>query len=104
MYVGETEKHIQRVFKTANMRKAVLFFDEADAFLSKRLEVHWYVDKHYNREVNVLLQKLENFEGVSIFATNISVNLDRAFERRFQLKILFEEPDAETREKNEETG
>jgi ATP-dependent 26S proteasome regulatory subunit len=79
---------------------AVLFFDEADAIAGRRFAS---VTQGYQREantvVNVLLKELEEFSGVVIFATNLAANFDPAFERRIRTHILFEMPDAETREK-----
>jgi SpoVK/Ycf46/Vps4 family AAA+-type ATPase len=95
-WVGETEKNIVRVFREAAETAAVLFWDEADAMFYDRdsADRNWEV-----RDVNVLLQELERFEGVCILATNRKASLDRALERRISLKIEFERPDAELRRK-----
>lgn len=89
-WVGETEKSIVRIFREAAEARAVLFWDEADAFFHEREQAtrQWEV-----REVNVLLQELERFEGVCILATNRRASLDAALERRVSMKIEFERPD-----------
>ncbi len=93
-YVGVTEKHIQRVFKIAKAKNAVLFFDEADAIALSRnnLERSWEMS-----QVNTLLKELERFEGVCIFATNFAEKYDQAFERRLTMHIDFKLPDKEQR-------
>ena len=94
MWVGETEKNIEAVFKQAEMRDAVLFFDEADAVFHRRgvSAAPWT-----NRDVNVLLQHMENYEGVVILATNMARVMDKALERRIDIAVEFEMPDAELR-------
>lgn len=89
MYVGETEKHIQQVFKMAKMKNAVLFFDEADAIALDRasLERSWEMS-----QVNTLLKELERFDGVCIFATNFAEKYDPAFDRRLTMHIDFTLP------------
>jgi SpoVK/Ycf46/Vps4 family AAA+-type ATPase len=89
-WVGQTEKAIVRVFREAAEAGAVLFWDEADAFFHERDAAtrQWEV-----REVNVLLQELERFEGVCILATNRRTALDAALERRVSMKVEFERPD-----------
>ncbi|MBC7921762.1 MAG: ATP-binding protein [Ferruginibacter sp.] len=104
-YVGESEKHIKQLFE--NYRKAreyykkdpILLFNESDAIISKRIEVTTSVDQMNNSMQNILLQELENFEGILFATSNLNVNLDKAFERRFLYKIQFKKPDAVTREK-----
>jgi AAA+ superfamily predicted ATPase len=93
-YVGETEKNICRIFKEAAEADAVLFWDEADAMLYRRdlSNRSWE-----NREVNVLLQELERFEGVCIMASNRKMAFDEALERRIMVKVEFERPSAELR-------
>lgn len=90
MFVGVTEKHIQRVFKLASKKNAVLFFDEADAIALDRstLEKSWEMS-----QVNTLLKELERFDGVCIFATNFAQKYDPAFERRLTMHIDFPMPD-----------
>ncbi|MEM2900692.1 MAG: ATP-binding protein [Thermoplasmata archaeon] len=90
--VGETSKNISDTFKTAKEKKAVLFFDEADALVSARGGILRSVDKEFNREVNVFLQEIEKFEGVVILTTNLASNLDRALERRLALKLQIPPP------------
>jgi hypothetical protein len=89
-FVGMTEKNIVRTFRTAAVQDAVLFWDEADAMFTDRdASFHsWEV-----RDVNVLLQEVEKFEGVCILATNRKITLDRALERRISLKVEFQVPD-----------
>ena len=100
MWLGETPKNLAAVFSRARRDKAVLFFDEADAIASRRstLTAQGSV-REANAVVNVLLQELESFNGVVIFATNMAANLDPAFERRVRTHILFEMPGVEERER-----
>lgn len=95
MWVGETEKNIERVFAGAREENAVLFFDEADAVFYRRGQT---AAPWANRDVNVLLNALENFEGVAILATNMASYMDRALDRRVDLVIEFPFPDAAMRE------
>src|SRR5690606_38020149 len=79
---------------------AVLFFDEADAIASRRsTSLDRPIDRESNAVVNVLLQELERFDGVVIFATNLASNFDPAFERRLRTHVLFERPGVEERER-----
>ena len=88
------------VFRTAREENAVLFFDEADAIASRRsTSLEEGVQREMNTVVNVLLQELERFNGVVIFATNVASNFDPAFERRIRTHVLFEMPGPEEREK-----
>ena len=89
-YVGETEKNVVRVFNEARSNNAVLLWDEADAMFGDRdaARYNWEV-----RDVNVLLQELERFEGVCVLATNRKITLDKALERRITLKVEFKRPD-----------
>lgn len=98
-YIGETEKNLSRIFAEAQTSNAVLFFDEADALFGKRSEVKDAHDRYANIEVAYLLQKMEEYEGVVILATNLSQNLDEAFKRRMQHTLDFPFPDAERRDK-----
>jgi SpoVK/Ycf46/Vps4 family AAA+-type ATPase len=88
-YIGETEKNIEMIFKEAQKVGAVLFFDEADALFNKQTEVKDAHDKYANLEVSYLLQRLENYEGISILATQAKDNMDSAFIRRFYAVIHF---------------
>jgi SpoVK/Ycf46/Vps4 family AAA+-type ATPase len=96
-YIGETEKNLDRIFTAAHNANAILFFDEADALFGKRSEVKDAHDRHANIEVAYLLQKMEEFEGVAILATNFRQNMDDAFIRRIQAIIEFPFPDEESR-------
>jgi hypothetical protein len=100
MWVGETGKNVAAVFRLAAEHDAVLFFDEADAIASRRFtSFQQGVQREMNTVVNVLLRELDVFPGVVIFATNLAVNFDPAFERRIRTHILFELPGVEERER-----
>ena len=100
MWMGETPKNVAAIFRTARKQEAVLLFDEADAIAARRSTA---VDHGFQREsngvVNVLLQELEQYRGVVIFATNLAANFDPAFERRIRTHVLFEMPGEAEREK-----
>jgi SpoVK/Ycf46/Vps4 family AAA+-type ATPase len=99
MWVGETPKNVAAIFRMAQEEDAVLFFDEADAIAARRsTDVTHGSQRESNTTVNVLLQELERFDGVVIFATNLAANFDPAFERRIRTHVLFELPDADARE------
>jgi len=98
-YVGETEKHLTRIFEKAQPETSILLFDEADALFSKRTEVKSSNDHYANMSINVLLQLIEAYEGVSVLTTNLKQSLDPAFERRIMFKIEFPMPEAEERER-----
>jgi hypothetical protein len=98
-YIGETEKHLERIFAAARDGNAILFFDEADALFGRRSEVKDAHDRYANIEVAYLLQRLEAHEGVSILASNLSKNVDPAFSRRMHAVIDFPLPDAPLRER-----
>lgn len=97
-YIGETEKNLAKVFDMAENRNWILFFDEADALFGKRTSTNTSNDRHANQEVAYLLQRIEDFPGIVILATNLRSNIDEAFSRRFQSVIYFPMPDAELRE------
>lgn len=98
MWMGETPKNVARVFRLAEQEHAVLFFDEADAIASRRsTSLDRAIDRETNAVVNVLLQELERFDGVVIFATNLASNFDPAFERRLRTHVLFERPGVDER-------
>jgi AAA+ superfamily predicted ATPase len=97
-YIGETEKHLDRIFTTARDGNAILFFDEADALFGHRSEVKDAHDRYANIEVAFLLQRLEAHDGVSILATNLAKNVDPAFSRRMHAVIDFPPPDTALRE------
>ncbi len=96
-WVGETEKNLARIFAEAADSNAILFFDEADALFGKRGEVKDAQDRWANQEVNFLLQKIEEFDGVVIMATNLRQNIEPAFMRRIHVVIDFPSPDASMR-------
>jgi SpoVK/Ycf46/Vps4 family AAA+-type ATPase len=96
-YIGETEKHLDRIFTLARDGNAILFFDEADALFGKRSEDKDAQDRYANIEVAFLLQRLEAFEGVVILASNLARNVDPAFSRRMHFVIEFPLPDAALR-------
>ena len=92
-YIGETEKNLDRIFNAAENANAILFFDEADALFGKRSEVRDSHDRYANLEISFLLQKMEQYEGITILATNLNDNLDTAFARRIAFSIHFPFPD-----------
>ena len=92
-YIGETEKNLEKVFQAAEALDVVLFFDEADALFGSRSEVRDARDRYANQEVSYLLQRLEQFDGITILATNLRGNLDKAFSRRMSFIVDFPEPD-----------
>lgn len=91
-YIGETEKNLARLLDTAEYKNWVLFFDEAESLFSKRTEVNDSKDKYANQGTAYLLQRLEDYDGLVILATNLRPNIDRAFVRRFQSIIYFNVP------------
>lgn len=93
-YIGETEKNLNEVFEQAKQSQVILLFDEADVLFSKRTEVKDSHDKHSNMEAAFLLQKMEEYEGVSILTTNFFKNFDEAFRRRMTFIMDFPFPDA----------
>lgn len=97
-YIGETEKNLSKIFAEAETSNAILFFDEADALFGKRSETKDAHDRYANIEINYLLQKMEEYEGVVILATNLSRNIDEAFLRRMQFVVEFPFPDTLQRE------
>lgn len=97
-YIGETEKNLQKIFREAETSNAILFFDEADALFGKRTETRDSHDRYANIEVNYLLQKMEEHEGIVILATNFKNNIDDAFLRRIHFAIEFPPPDEKSRE------
>ena len=98
-WVGESEKNIRDVFtRYRRLCKScevmpILFFNEADAIINKRTEnIEHSVDKMDNAMQNIILQEIENLDGILIATTNLTSNLDRAFERRFLYKVEFHKP------------
>jgi hypothetical protein len=96
-YIGETEKNLDRIFTAAHNANAILFFDEADALFGKRSDVKDAHDRYANIEVSYLLQKMEDYEGIAILASNLRQNLDDAFVRRLQAIVEFPFPDQDSR-------
>jgi AAA+ superfamily predicted ATPase len=96
-YIGETEKNLARVFDQAQWRDWILFFDEADALFGKRTATASSNDRYANQEVSYLLQRVEDFPGNVILASNLKANIDEAFARRFQSMVYFPMPDADHR-------
>ncbi|MGQ7846050.1 ATP-binding protein [Granulosicoccus sp. 3-233] len=96
-YIGETEKNLAKVFDRAENQDWILFFDEADALFAKRTQTSTSNDRHANREVSFLLQRVEDYSGVVILASNLHANIDDAFARRFQSVIYFPMPSADLR-------
>jgi hypothetical protein len=96
-YIGETEKNLRRVFDAAERSGAILFFDEADALFGKRSEVKDSHDRYANIEVNYLLQRMEDYRGLAILATNMKSFLDTAFMRRLRFIVDFPFPDGAQR-------
>ena len=92
-YIGETEKNLDRIFKAAENANASLFFDEADALFGKRSEVRDSHDRYANIEVCYLLQKMEEYEGVAILASNMRHQMDESFLRRLAFVVMFPFPD-----------
>ena len=105
-WVGESEKNIKEVFaRYRNLCQTcevmpILFFNEADAIINKRTEnVEHSVDKMDNAMQNIILQEIEDLDGILIATTNLTSNLDRAFERRFLYKVEFHKPDTDVKTK-----
>ena len=105
-WVGESEKNIKSVFSQykklcqSSEVMPILFFNEADAIINKRTEnVSHSVDKMDNAMQNIILQEMEDLEGILIATTNLTSNLDNAFERRFLFKVEFRKPDTEVKVK-----
>lgn len=105
-WVGESEKNIKSVFSQykklcqSSEVMPILFFNEADAIINKRTEnVSHSVDKMDNAMQNIILQEMEDLEGILIATTNLTSNLDNAFERRFLFKVEFRKPDTDVKAK-----
>jgi hypothetical protein len=102
-YVGESEKRLKEIFNTyrklckSEELKPILFFNEADALIGKRINVTTSVDSMHNIMQNILLEELEKFEGIFMATTNLLHNMDDAFDRRFLFKIKFMKPNSEMR-------
>jgi SpoVK/Ycf46/Vps4 family AAA+-type ATPase len=93
-YIGETEKNLEKVFIKAENKNWILFFDEADALFGKRTNVQNSHDRYANQEVSYLLQRIEDYPGLLILASNLKSNMDDAFLRRFHTIIHFSIPNS----------
>ena len=98
-WMGETEKNISEIFTRALASHAMLLFDEADSLFGKRTEVKSSNDRFANQEVNLLLQEIERFTGITLMTTNLFGGLDDALKRRIQYRVTFTLPDADERAK-----
>ena len=87
--IGETEKNLAALFKKAESKDWILFFDEADALFGKRATIKDSHDKYANQEISYLLQRIESYPGLVILATNLKATIDKAFTRRFQAVVQF---------------
>ncbi|AXG74371.1 ATP-binding protein [Flavobacterium arcticum] len=96
-YIGETEKNLSKLFDAAQHSDWILFFDEADSLFGKRTAANSSNDRHANQQTAYLLQRIEDFPGVVILASNLKANMDEAFLRRFQSIIHFTMPSPEER-------
>jgi SpoVK/Ycf46/Vps4 family AAA+-type ATPase len=92
-WIGETEKNLAKIFEEARRAQVVLLFDEADSLFAKRTQVKSSHDRNANMEVNFLLQKMENHDGVTILTTNMLNSIDEAFLRRIRFRVTFPVPD-----------
>ena len=105
MWVGESEKNLKKIFDEYNTackeyeQTPILLFNESDALINKRVNVGTSVDSMQNAMQNILLQEMENFEGIFIATTNLITNLDEAFNRRFLYKLKLDKPATEVRKK-----
>jgi hypothetical protein len=106
MWFGESEKRVKEIFDEYNRYSKkkdtlpILLFNEADAIFSTRKQVNKSpVSQTENTIQNILLEHLENFEGILVATTNLTMNLDKAFDRRFLYKIKFNAPSTETKSK-----
>ncbi len=97
-YIGETEKHLRELFEACERAPVLLLFDEADALFGKRTQVSDAHDRYANIEIDYVLQRMEQFDGVAVLATNRKGDLDTAFVRRLRFIIDFAPPSAGERE------
>ena len=99
-YVGETPKNIRKAFESAKATNSIIFFDEADAILSKRVtNMTQAVDVSVNQTRSVMLMLMNEYQDFIIFATNFIENFDPAFMRRISVHVKFELPDLECRKR-----
>jgi len=96
-YIGETEKKLEEAFNTAENSNVILFFDEADSIFGKRSDVNDSKDRYANTETSYILQRLEDYNGIVILASNFRKNIDDAFMRRIRYVIEFQMPSFEVR-------
>ena len=96
-YIGETEKNLSNIFDQAESRNWILFFDEADSLFGTRTQANNSNDRAANQEISYLLQRVEDFPGIVILASNLKSNIDEAFSRRFQSSVYFPMPEADER-------
>lgn len=96
-YIGETEKNLAKVFDRAENSDWILFFDEADALFGQRTKISSSHDRYANQGVSYLLQRIEDFSGTVILASNLKSNIDDAFLRRFNSVIHFPFPKSDER-------
>ena len=97
-YIGQTEKNLAKVFDRAENKHWILFFDEADALFGNRTSTKDAHDRYANQQVSYLLQRIEDYNGLVILASNFKNNIDDAFMRRFQSTIYFPLPGKEERQ------
>ena len=96
-YIGQTQKNLEQVFHRAESLNVLLFFDEAEALFGRRSEVKDAHDRYANQEVAYLLQRMEQFDGITVLTTNLRGSLDPAFSRRLSFILHFPDPDEPTR-------
>jgi SpoVK/Ycf46/Vps4 family AAA+-type ATPase len=96
-YIGETEKQLKRIFDICERANVLLFFDEADALFGQRTQVKDAHDRFANIEIDYLLQRMEQFDGIAILATNRKGDMDTAFLRRLRFIVDFTQPGPEER-------
>jgi hypothetical protein len=96
-WIGETEKNLATLFDRAEHGGMIMFFDEADSLFGKRTETRSANDRAANQQIAYLLQRIEDFPGLVILASNMRGNLDAAFSRRFESMVAFPMPDADQR-------
>ncbi len=88
-YIGETEKHLDSIFKKAEKSGVLLFFDEADALFGKRTNLRDGNDRYANAISNDLLQRMEDYSGIAILATNLKADPESSFVRRAHYRLDF---------------
>lgn len=98
-YIGETEKNLEKIFRVAQERDWILFFDEADALFGKRTNISNSNDRFANQETAYLLQRIEAINNLVILASNMKKNVDKAFTRRFQSVVYFPIPEQDERKR-----